>query len=198
MNESNNLHKFHFDTNTSKKSIRLNQKPLLLWFTGLSGSGKSTLSNAVENFLHKENFVTVSLDGDNIRSGLCSDLSFSFEDREENIRRISEVSKLLLDNGIIVCASFISPLRKDRDLVRSIIGTELFQEIYISTPLSVCEHRDVKGLYKKARKGDLKNFTGISSIYEPPTNPNIIIDTTSLSIQQSCREIIEYIIPKLR
>lgn len=154
------------------------QKPCILWFTGLSGSGKSTIANALEEQLYTLGYHTFLLDGDNIRHGLCSDLSFDKQSRIENIRRIGEVTKLFVDSGLIVLASFISPYQKDRDWIRSLVEPQEFIEIFINTPLEVCEKRDVKGLYKKARKGEIKHFTGLDAPYEQPKNPDIIIDGT--------------------
>jgi len=183
------IFKQNFQVNRSSRSKKLNQTPKLIWFTGLSGSGKSTILDALEKMLFEKGFSTYSLDGDNIRFGLCKGLGFSLEDRTENIRRIAEVANLMLDAGLIVLASFISPLKSQRDLVKEIVGEENFVEIYMSTPLEECEKRDVKGLYKKARDGEIENFTGISSKYEPPEKPDIIIDTTDLSIKESVQQI---------
>ena len=193
-----NLVIYKFATTSKNRANKLNQKPLLLWFTGLSGSGKSTLSNAVEKFLFKNGYSTYALDGDNIRNGLNSDLDFSDEDRKENIRRIGEVSKLMLDAGLIVCASFVSPFREDRDKIREIIGEGNMIEIYVSTPLEECEKRDTKGLYQKARLGEIPNFTGISSPYEAPESPDISIDTTNLSVKEAVTKIFKQIAPKLK
>lgn len=168
---------------------RFNQSPKLIWFTGLSGSGKTTLSNSLEKFLFEKGYYTYCLDGDNIRFGISKDLGFSFEDRTENIRRISEVSKLFLDSGLIVLASFISPLRSQRQIVKNIVGKENFIEIFVSTPIETCEKRDIKGLYKDARKGLIENFTGVNSEYQPPKNPNIVIDTSELTIKESVKLI---------
>jgi len=154
----------------------------ILWFTGLSGSGKSTLANAVNVALHNNGYSTYVLDGDNIRHGLCKDLGFSDLDREENIRRIGEVSRLFLDAGIIVLTAFVSPFRVDRNNARSLVGENDFVEIYCSADLGICETRDTKGLYAKARKGDIKDFTGISSPYEEPHSPELKIDTGNLEI----------------
>ena len=183
------IFKQNFQVNRSSRSKKLNQTPKLIWFTGLSGSGKSTILDALEKMLFEKGFSTYSLDGDNIRFGLCKGLGFSLEDRTENIRRIAEVANLMLDAGLIVLASFISPLKSQRDLVREIVGEENFVEVYMSTPLEECEKRDVKGLYKKARDGEIENFTGISSKYELPEKPDIIIDTTDLSIKESVQQI---------
>lgn len=175
------------------RSKILMQKPLTLWFTGLSGAGKSTLANAVELELHKLGKHTMLLDGDNIRMGLNRNLGFEEKDRVENIRRIAEVSKLMNDAGLIVLSAFISPYRCDREKAKEIIGEDCFVEIYVSTPLSECERRDVKGLYKKARRGEIPNFTGISSPYEPPKEPNIRINTLDYSIEDAVAHILEYI-----
>ena len=183
------IFKQNFQVNRFSRAKKLKQKPKLIWFTGLSGSGKSTISNALENMLFEKGFSTYSLDGDNIRFGLCRGLGFSLEDRTENIRRIAEVANLILDAGLIVLASFISPLKSQRDLVKEIVGEENFVEVYVSTPIEECEKRDVKGLYKKARNREIKNFTGISSVYEPPEKPDLIIDTTDISIKESIQQI---------
>ncbi len=183
--KDNNIFKQNSFVSIDLRSNRLKQKPKLIWFTGLSGSGKTTLSIHLEKLLFEKGFSTYVLDGDNVRLGLCNDLGFSVEDRYENIRRISEVSKLLLDAGIIVLSSFISPLKSHREHVRKTVGAENYIEIFVSTPLDVCEERDTKGLYKKARKGYIKNFTGISSDFEYPKNPKIKIDTTDLTIKKS-------------
>ncbi len=174
-----------------------NHKSLVLWFTGLSGSGKSTLANLIEKYLFDHNFHTSSLDGDNIRSGLSRNLSFTEGDREENLRRIAEVSKLFVDAGIIVVAAFISPLKKDRDKVKEIIGEENFIEIFVHTSLKECEKRDIKGLYKKARSGEIKNFTGISAPYENPTNPDVLVETEKDSLESSVEKLLKKILPKL-
>lgn len=178
-----------FQVNRFSRSKKLKQTPKLIWFTGLSGSGKSTISDALENLLFEKGFSTYSLDGDNIRFGLCKGLGFSLEERTENIRRIAEVANLMLDAGIIVLASFISPLKPQRELVREIVGKENFIEVYVSTPVEECEKRDVKGLYKKAKNGEIKNFTGISSVYETPEKPDFKIDTTDISIKKSVQNI---------
>ena len=178
---SKNIIDYNFDITHKDRAQRLNQRPLLLWFTGLSGSGKSTLSNAVERFLFDNGFTTYALDGDNTRMGLNSNLGFSSEDRKENIRRIGEVSKLMLDAGLIVCASFVSPFKADRDRIKDIIGKENIIEIYVSTPLQECEKRDVKGLYKLAREGKIKEFTGISDPFEEPLNCDYRITTLDMN-----------------
>lgn len=169
------------------------QKPVILWFTGLSGSGKSTIANAVEAKLYEMGKHTYLLDGDNIRHGLNKDLGFSAEDRTENIRRIGEVAKLFVDSGLIVLTAFISPFQKDRDLVRKMVEESEFIEIYVDTPLEICEQRDPKGLYKKARAGEIPNFTGISSPYEPPKNPEIHLKNDKMSIEECVEKVIEYL-----
>lgn len=170
-----------------------NQKPCILWFTGLSGSGKSTIANAVETKLFELKKHTYLLDGDNIRMGLNRDLTFSDEDRVENIRRIGEVAKLFVDSGLIVLTAFISPFKKERKSVRELVEDGEFIEIFVDTSLEVCEKRDPKGLYKKAKKGEIPNFTGISSPYEAPNNPEIHIQTDRMSIEGAVDIIIEYL-----
>jgi adenylyl-sulfate kinase len=166
------------------------QKPCIIWFTGLSGSGKSTIANALEKRLHKEGYHTYLLDGDNVRHGLNRDLGFSAEDRVENIRRIGEVAKLMVDAGLIVMTAFISPYREDRQMVRDIVGEGEFIEVFVDTPLEVCEQRDPKGLYAKARAGEIKNFTGIDAPYEEPLASELVIDTCSCSPPESVKNLI--------
>jgi len=165
----------------------------ILWFTGFSSSGKSTLANEVEKVLIQSQKRTYILDGDNVRMGLCGDLGFSAEDREENIRRIGEVSKLFTDAGIIVLSAFISPYKADRDKIRELVEEGEFIEVFVDCPLEECEKRDVKGLYKKAREGIIKGFTGIDDPYEEPTNPEIVIKTSELSIEESTDKILKYL-----
>ena len=167
-------------------------KGMVLWFTGLSGSGKSTLANALNDNLHCGGLSTYILDGDNIRHGLCKDLGFSDKDREENIRRIGEVANLFMDAGIITITAFVSPFKADRDKVRKIIGND-FIEVYCAANIDVCEERDTKGLYKKARSGEIKDFTGISSPYEAPINPEIIVDTGHLNLDESVEKILTFL-----
>ncbi|MFA9408627.1 MAG: adenylyl-sulfate kinase [Candidatus Dadabacteria bacterium] len=166
---------------------------LILWFTGLPSSGKSTIANELEKKLITMGTRTYILDGDNIRMGLCKDLGFSEEDRGENIRRIGEVSKLFVDNGCIVLSAFVSPYIKDRDGVRALVEEGEFVEVFVDAPLAVCEERDVKGLYKKARAGIIKGFTGIDDPYEAPLNPEITIDTSKLSLEESVDVLIAYL-----
>ncbi len=198
MLQKENIIPHDFEVNKGLRSIKLNQIPKLIWFTGLSGSGKSTLSNALEIKLFKSGFHTYSLDGDNVRTGISNNLSFSENDRKENIRRISEVSKLMLDAGIIVFASFVSPLNEIRNQIKDIVGEKDYLEIYVSTPIEECERRDVKGLYKKAREGKIPNFTGISSPFEKPVNPFISIDTTKKGLEECTNIIYKEILKEIK
>ncbi len=173
---------------------RLNgHKSCILWFTGLSGSGKSTLANEVEKELHQMGIRSYVLDGDNIRHGLNNNLGFSPEDRTENIRRIGEVSKLFVDAGLFTLTAFISPYREDREMVRQLVGPNEFVEIYVKCALEECERRDPKGLYEKARKGEIKEFTGISAPYEAPLRPELIIESDKLTIEQSVHKVIDFL-----
>ncbi len=176
-------------TRADKESL-LGQHGVMLWFTGLSGSGKSTVAVALERELHRRGLLCRLLDGDNIRSGINAGLGFSEEDRRENIRRIAEVGKLFVDTGIITVASFVSPTRELRDLARHIVGEADFKEIYVSTPLAECERRDVKGLYARARRGEIKDFTGISAPFEAPAHPDLSLDTSRLSVEESVARIV--------
>lgn len=164
----------------AEREARHGHKGAVLWFTGLSGSGKSTVAGALEQALHQLGASTYLLDGDNVRHGLCRDLGFSDSDRKENIRRVGEVAKLMVDAGLIVLTAFISPHRAERQMVRAMLGEDRFIEVYVDTPLAICESRDPKGLYKKARAGELKNFTGIDSVYEAPAQPEIHLDGEQL------------------
>ncbi len=175
----------------SHRIEQIKQKPYIVWFTGLSASGKSTLANALEVELHNQGYKTYLLDGDNLRTGLNSDLGFSQEDREENIRRVAHLSQILLDAGLIVITAFISPFQKDREYARSLVNDDEFIEVFVDTPLEVCEKRDPKGLYKKAREGELKDFTGIDSVYEKPMTPEIIIQ--KFDIENNVNQIIKHI-----
>ena len=177
---------WHQATVTREARQRQNgHKSAVVWFTGLSGAGKSTLAHAVEDRLHKMGCKTFVLDGDNVRHGLCSDLSFSNKDREENIRRVGEAAKLFLEGGVIVLTAFISPFRSDRERVRNLVLHGDFLEVYCKCSLEICESRDVKGMYKKAREGKIPEFTGISSPYEEPLNPELALETGVLSIEES-------------
>jgi len=175
----------------------LNQRSLVLWFTGLSGSGKTTLSDALEAELFKRGYKTYILDGDKIRDGLCKDLGFSEEDRTENIRRVGEVANLMLDSGLIVLSAFISPFAKDREVVRETIKAEKLVRIFVDCPLEVCEQRDVKGLYKRARAGEIKKFTGISSPFEIPEESELVLKTAENSIEELVGTVLEFILPKI-
>jgi len=186
---------WHNQNVTKEYRIKLlTQKPCIIWFTGLSGSGKSTIANAVEKKLYELNCKTYLLDGDNVRHGLNKDLGFSELDRIENIRRIGEVSKLFIDSGLIVLTAFISPFKSDRQIAKSLVKYDEFIEVFIDTPLEICESRDPKGLYKKARDGAIKNFTGISSPYEEPKEPQIHIKTDKYSIDGCSQLVVDYLI----
>ena len=176
------------------KEALLGQRGVMVWFTGLSGSGKSTVAIAVERELHRHGLLCRILDGDNIRSGINNNLGFSEADRVENIRRIAEVGKLFVDTGIITLAAFISPTNSLREMAERIIGPEDFKEVYVSTPLAVCEQRDVKGLYAKARRGEIKDFTGVSAPFEAPVRPALAIDTSVLPLEESVEKVLELIL----
>ena len=183
---------WHHATITREHREALNKhKSVILWFTGLSGAGKSTLAHAVEERLHEMACRTFVLDGDNVRHGLCGDLGFTEEDRKENIRRIGNVAKLFLEAGVIVLTAFISPFRSDRRLVRNMVHHGEFLEIFGDASVNICEQRDVKGLYQKARKGEIKNFTGISSPYETPSNPELTLDTGTLPLSECVDQVID-------
>lgn len=190
MAKSPNVVKHHAAVIRSRRETLNSHRSANLWFTGLSGSGKSTLAHAVEERLHLMGCRTYVFDGDNVRHGLCGDLGFSLEDRRENLRRIAEMVSLFLDAGVISLTAFISPLEADRERVKSIIGEGNLIEIYCNCPLEVCEQRDVKGLYKKAREGKIANYTGISSPYEPPANPDLELDTAAKPLNECVTAII--------
>ena len=192
-----NLTRHQYKIKKGERSKLNNHNPLCLLFTGLSGSGKSTLANALENALHRQKIHTYVLDGDNIRRGINQNLGFSPEDRAENNRRVGEISKLFIDAGIVVLAAFVAPYRKDREKIKQIVGAVNFFEVFVNTSLEECERRDVKGLYKKARAGEITNMTGISAPYEVPENPDIEI-TNGLSIAESVAKILEIIAHKLK
>jgi len=181
----------------SDKEKLLKQHSRVIWLTGLSGSGKTTIAKGVERELHKRGFICQVLDGDNIRSGINNNLGFSPDDRFENIRRISEVSKLFINCGIVTINSFISPTEKIRGIAREVIGKKDLIEIFVNAPVSVCEKRDVKGLYKKARSGEIKNFTGVDAAFEPPLNPHVEVKTDHLSAEDSVQKILEYVLPHI-
>ena len=187
----------HFSITQRQRSDLKSHEPLLVWFTGLSGSGKSTIANALEKALFIRGTHTYLLDGDNVRKGLNSNLTFSPEDRSENIRRIAEVANLMLDAGFVVLASFVSPYREDRENVKRIVGYENFVEVFVNTPIEECERRDVKGLYAKARAGEIENFTGVNAPYEPPMAPDVEIDTMKVSVGDAVALIVEFIAKKM-
>jgi adenylylsulfate kinase len=178
---------------SASRALRLRQQPCLLWFTGLSGSGKTTIAGLVEQGLAERGLHTYLLDGDNVRHGLCRDLGFSAAARVENIRRVGEVGRLMTDAGLIVLSAFISPFRSDRDMVRQLIPEGGFIEIFVDTPLQECERRDPKGLYKKARAGQISNFTGLDSPYESPEAPEVRLDTLAFSAEQCARQVLDFL-----
>jgi adenylylsulfate kinase len=182
----------------TQRELLHGHKAYLLWFTGLSGSGKSTLANLVEMELHKKGLSTYILDGDNVRQGINKDLSFAPKDRSENIRRIAEISNLMLDAGVVTLAAFVSPYIKDRQAIKQIVGPDNFFEIYVNSSLTACENRDVKGLYKKARAGEIKNMTGVSAPYQPPIHPDLEIVTDGQTIQESVAVIIQFLNKKFK
>lgn len=194
---SENIVIHHYDLNRDQRNKRNKHNSFVLWFTGLSGSGKSTIANQVEQALFDKNLQVYSLDGDNIRSGINKGLGFTKADRLENLRRIAEVAKLFVDAGQITIAAFVSPLISDRAQVKSIIGEADFIEVFVDTSLEECERRDVKGLYKKARAGEIKNFTGIDAPYEAPVNPEIHIKTESLTVEEAVNTIVEHLTNKI-
>lgn len=199
MKQQENIHPI-FDKMESRKAKeqQLRQRGLTVWFTGLSGSGKSTIAVALERRLSQQGIFSRILDGDNIRTGINRGLGFSEEERRENIRRIAEVSKLFTETGIVTLSAFVSPTNELREMAREIIGKEDFVEIFVATPLEECERRDVKGLYAKARRGEIKDFTGITSPFEAPESPALAIDTTNLSVEEAVERVLEIIIPKIK
>ncbi|MDB9963762.1 adenylyl-sulfate kinase [Vicingaceae bacterium] len=198
-NEGNNIYSV-FDEILPKeeKEKMLNQKAKVLWLTGLSGSGKTAIAKVLEKKLHHQGFFTQLLDGDNVRAGINNNLGFSEQDRTENIRRIAEVSKLFINCGVITINSFVSPTEKIRGVAKAIIGQENFIEIFVNTPLEVCESRDTKGLYAKARKGEVKNFTGISAPFESPENPIIVVKTENQTVEESANFVLALVLPIIK
>ncbi|AOH55178.1 adenylyl-sulfate kinase [Peribacillus muralis] len=194
MSRQENVHQHAFSLTKEHRQTLHGHKSYILWFTGLSGSGKSTIANMVEAKLHAKGVSTYILDGDNLRNGLNEDLGFSMDDRKENIRRIGEVSKIFVDSGIVVLATFISPYANDREDVRKKVESDEFIEIYVKCPIEACEERDPKGLYKKARIGKITDFTGVSAPYEEPENPEIIIETSENTIEECVQQIINYLV----
>ena len=193
-----NIIRHTYEVSKLQRQKLLDQNSLLLWFTGLSGSGKSTIANALEHKLYQEGYKTYALDGDNIRKGINNDLTFSPEDRKENIRRIAEVANLMVDAGVVVLAAFVSPYKKDRENIARIVGNDNFVEIFVNTSIEECEKRDVKGLYKKARAGEIKDFTGVNAPYEAPDKPDVEIITDGLSIEECVSKVYDKIKPKLK
>lgn len=188
--QSSNTVWHHATVTRIRREEQNGHKAVVLWFTGLSGAGKSTLAHAVEEHLHQMGCRTFVLDGDNVRHGLCGDLGFTDEDRQENIRRIAEVSKLMLESGTITLTAFISPFKAERNLARKLVPHGDFIEIYCACDLSICEERDVKGLYKKARQGEIKHFTGISSPYEVPDKPELVVDTSKYDLETCVAQVL--------
>lgn len=182
----------------TSKELLLRQRSKVLWLTGLSGSGKSTLAKELEKALHERGFLVMVLDGDNVRTGINNNLGFSDEDRKENIRRIAEVAKLFLNCGVITICSFVSPTVEIRALAKGIIGAEDFMEVYINTPIEECERRDVKGLYAKARKGEIQDFTGINAPFEPPANPSLMIETMNKTAEENAIELLNHLLPLIQ
>jgi len=195
---SNNTVKHHYNTSKKDRNVLNKHRSFLIWFTGLSGSGKSTIANALETKLFQNEVRTYSLDGDNIRKRINKDMTFSPEDRTENIRRIAEIANLFIDAGIVVLGAFVSPYKKDRKNIKKIVGHTNFVEIYVNTSVEECEKRDVKGLYKKARQGEIKDFTGVNAPYEAPEFPDVEIKTEQLTVEQSVTKIIKVINQKLK
>lgn len=193
-----NIVKHNYQVNRENRRSLNKQNSFLIWFTGLSGSGKSTIANALEHKLYQEGYKTYALDGDNIRKGINNDLTFSPEDRTENIRRIAEVANLMVDAGLIVFGAFVSPYKKDRKNIENIVGIDNFVEIFVNTSLEECEKRDVKGLYKKAREGEIKDFTGVNAPYEKPDNPTIEIITDNKTVEESVELIYNKIKNKIK
>lgn len=193
-----NIVRQEYQISSTQRALHMGHKPLLIWFTGLSGSGKSTLANAVEQKLYAAGIKTYTLDGDNVRHGLNKDLGFGPEARTENIRRIAEVANLMLDAGLVVLSAFVSPYLKDRQAIKEVVGGEGFMEVFVDTPLEVCEQRDVKGLYAKARAGEISEFTGISAPYQAPERPDFRVDTSVTSLDDSASMLAELILKRIK
>lgn len=193
-----NIYPFKSKICYEQRKQLMQQEPLLIWLTGLSGSGKSTLALRLEHYLFHEGYKVFLLDGDNMRSGLCQDLNFSAQDRKENMRRVAEVAKLMLEAGMVVICAFISPYEEERKMVKEIVGPQRFAEVHINCSLEVCEQRDTKGLYAKARKGDIQNFTGISAPYETPAQPDLTLKTDRESIETSLLKLIRFVEPQVK
>ena len=198
MQKSNNIFQFDMAIQKEQRAQQNKHKPCVVWLTGLSGSGKSTIANAIELQLFALSVKTYILDGDNVRRGLSQDLGFSDADRVENIRRVAEISKLMADAGLVVIVAFISPFISERNFARNIIANNEFIEVYVDTPIEICEARDPKGLYKKARMGQVKNFTGIDSEYQPPENPEVIVRGVNKTPEECANQVLEYLIPVIK
>ena len=196
--KSENIHPFNHLLPRESKEQLLNQRAKVLWYTGLSGSGKSTIAKGLEEALHAKGFFSVVLDGDNVRTGINNNLGFSNEDRIENIRRIAEVAKLFLQNGVIVICCFVSPSEEIRSLARTIVGADDFKEIFVNTPIEECEKRDVKGLYAKARKGEIKDFTGVNAPFEIPLSPDLEVLTKDKSVEENVNEVLSFVVGQIR
>lgn len=188
-----NLYPIRSSISLEERNIAMNQNPMVIWFTGLSGAGKSSIAASLERELFERGYKTFHLDGDNVRNGLNKNLSFTEEDRKENIRRVGEVTALMLDAGLIILSAFISPFESDRQMVREIVGKDRFYEVFVNCPIEICEERDVKGLYKKARSGELKNFTGIDSPYEKPISPNLVINSDVVALDEAVMKVMQEI-----
>ena len=193
----NNIVAHDYIVSKTKRNQKNKHNSFVIWFTGLSGSGKSTIANKVEEVLFKKGIKTYTLDGDNIRMGINKGLGFSEDDRRENLRRIAEVGKLFVDAGVVTVAAFVSPVHKERELVKNIIGASNFIEVFVNTSLEECERRDVKGLYKKARAGEIKNFTGIDAPYEAPMQPDVLIETEKESVDEAVEKVVTFVKHKL-
>jgi adenylylsulfate kinase len=193
-----NIVRQEYQISSIQRVLHMGHKPLLIWFTGLSGSGKSTLANAVEQKLYAAGIKTYTLDGDNVRHGLNKDLGFGPEARTENIRRIAEVAYLMLDAGLVVLSAFVSPYLKDRQAIKEVVGNEGLMEVFVDTPLEVCEQRDVKGLYAKARAGQISDFTGISAPYQAPDRPDFRVDTSVTGLDDSASMLTELILKRIK
>ncbi len=196
VSESSNVVWHHATVTRSRREALNGHRSVIIWFTGLSGAGKSTLAHALEEQLHQRGCRTYVFDGDNVRHGLCGDLGFSVTDRRENIRRIGEMAKLFLDAGGIALTAFISPMREDRERVRALVAEGDFIEVYCHCSLEVCEQRDVKGLYRRARSGEIKEFTGISSPYEPPQHAELVLDTGAITLEESVAQVIDLLLAR--
>lgn len=196
--KSKNIHPFNHLLSRESKEQLLNQHAKVFWFTGLSGSGKSTIAKGLEEELHRRGFLIAVLDGDNVRAGINNNLGFSDDDRKENIRRIAETAKLFLQNGVIVVCCFVSPTEEIRNLARTIIGADDFKEIFVNTSIEECERRDVKGLYAKARKGEIKDFTGVNAPFEIPANPDLEVLTKGKTAEQNVNEVLSFVVSQIR